>query len=198
MKKENLTLKDLYVASVVLELLDEEEPWIQYESPGILNHVLAVSYRRILVYKATDENGVEHFYDLETGEICGYNEHMCCYQTESHWDVSRITTFPGFGYEQRLHGRIWLMGRNSGKIGFIETFEQFARERIGLNLHDIDVNTARRLVSIYNFAFGRRNIFSRKKYFVLPNDPEESMKFTTKILGKSALSGYSREKVKTR
>lgn len=169
----NLSVKDLYVASFIWDDMMEIEPWVQYESFGKLHHSLNVSKSRTLVYKEKDKEGKIHYYNYSTGKEVKLCVHTSNFTTRSCVSVNvmaSISVISGINY---LFPNISV---ESDLVGLLVPFNEFAKEKIGVNPEKISVAQASKLVKFYN-------MFKGGKPFRLTDNEEESHKIISEKLG---------------
>ena len=78
MRKE---VDGLFVATVVYDIEELEETFIQYESFGKINHHVIVTPKKRLIYSVTDKAGTTKFYDYKTDEEVEFYNKESSYKT---------------------------------------------------------------------------------------------------------------------
>ena len=150
----------LFVACRVYDLEVEIEPWVQYESFGLVEHNIIVDPKRILVRK--DENGsIVYSSSFESESSCLTS--LCL----SSWPLGSLSHLRKEYYEDK-----------KGEIQFLIPFDEFIKAKLGIEIKQITIAQAQAILKLLNLTEG--------KPFKLSFDEEEAKEqIETRIFNRS-------------
>ena len=173
----------LYVACRVYDAQRELEPWVQYESFGVLEHKIYVCPKRVLLVQER-VNCQDVYIDFNTRRIVTPRNYESSYEGESSCFQSLYLSGYPMGpltWERRAY-----FDGKAREVQFVMPFEEYVKDRLGMELYsEISLSTAKSLLRLINMREGRT--------FMLSFDPETAQKQLTDRV----FHGYMPEKIKT-
>ena len=162
----------LFVACRVYDLEVEIEPWVQYESFGLVEHNIIVEPKRILVRK--DENG--SIVDCKTDQKLTVKDYSSSFESESSCLTSLCLSSWPLGSLSHLRKEYY--EDKKGEIQFLIPFDEFIKAKLGIEIKQITIAQAQTILKLINLTEG--------KPFKLSFDEEEAKEqIETRIFNRS-------------
>lgn len=178
-----LDTKKLYVACRVYDAQRELEPWVQYESFGVIEHNVYISPKRILLVEERF-NGEDVYIDYNTRRIVTPQNYKSSFKGSSSCFQSLYLSGYPMGpltWERRAY-----FDGKAREVQFVMPFEDYVEDRLGMELYsDISPSTAMALLRLINMR--------ERRTFQLSFDPE----IAEKQIKDRVFHGYIPSKVKT-
>lgn len=155
--------KKLFVACRVYDVETETEPWVQYESLGKIEHQIIVDPKRVLLLEEWVE-GKNYYIDCKTRRIVQPMNYQ--YSFESHSSCCSTLYLSDYPLGPLSDERRQYFADKSREVSFVMPFNEFIRERLGVEYTEVTLAEATALLRLINMTAGR--------CFKLSFSPEEA------------------------
>ncbi|MBQ4031182.1 MAG: hypothetical protein II625_05455 [Bacilli bacterium] len=141
--------EELLVACRVFDYAEEIEPFVQYETFGLIEHHILIDPKRMLVRK--DEEG--SLIDCRNDEVVYVQDYSSSFKTNSSPSGSLILS--GYPLGPLSHLRKEYIRNKTHEVQFLMTLKDYIKQKTGLEIERLSLRQAKAIIKMLNLSEGK-------------------------------------------